>query len=247
MARQKLSKTMVEDLTPGTEDIVVWDTALPGFGVRVKPDGVRSYIVQYRNRETGASKRMTIGQHGPLLTFEQARKQARAHLADAMRGSDPSDDRRAKRKAPTLAVLAAEYLDKYATPKKRPKSVRDDRSMLQNIILPRLGSQKVAAIGRRDIEELHASLRDRPYQANRVLALLSKMFNLAVEWHWRTSNPVKGIKRYEEEKRDRWLQDDELQRLSDVLDAHPNQRAASAIGFSSSRSPHGESAGSQEG
>jgi integrase len=55
------------------------------------------------------------------------------------------------------------------------------------------------------------------------------MFNLAVEWHWCTSNPVKGIKRYEEEKRDRWLQDDELQRLSDVLDAHPNQRAASAI------------------
>ena len=229
MARQKLSKTAVEAITPGPEDIVVWDSALPGFGVRVKPTGVRSYIVQYRNRETGASKRLTIGQHGPLLTFEQARKQARALLADAMRGSDPSDDRRAKRKAPTLSQLAADYLEKYASPKKRPKSVRDDRSMLENIILPRLGSQKVAAVGRREVEELHASLRDRPYQANRVLALLSKMFNLAIEWHWRTGNPVKGIKRYEEEKRDRWLQDDELQRLCDVLDAHPNQRAANAI------------------
>jgi Arm DNA-binding domain len=89
MARQKLSKTVVEGIAPGAEDIVIWDTALPGFGVRVKPTGVRSYIVQYRNRETGASKRMTIGQHGPLMTFEQARRQARALLADAMRGEDP--------------------------------------------------------------------------------------------------------------------------------------------------------------
>ena len=229
MARQKLSKTVVEGIAPGAEDIVIWDAALPGFGVRVKPTGVRSYIVQYRSRETGASKRMTIGQHGPLLTFEQARRQARALLADAMRGDDPSDERRAKRKAPTLSDLATDYLEKYATPKKRPKSVRDDRSMLANIVIPKLGSQKVAAVGRREIEELHASLQDRPYQANRVLALLSKMFNLAVEWHWRTSNPVKGTKRYEEEKRDRWLQDDELQRLCDVLDAHPNHRAANAI------------------
>jgi hypothetical protein len=60
MARQKLSKTVVEGIAPGAEDIVIWDTALPGFGVRVKPTGVRSYIVQYRNRETGASKRMTM-------------------------------------------------------------------------------------------------------------------------------------------------------------------------------------------
>src|SRR5215207_6191622 len=106
MARQKLSKSTVEAINPGKEDIVIWDTALPGFGVRVKPTGIRSYIVQYRNRETGASKRMTIGQHGPLLTFEQARRQARAILADAMRGDDPSDDRRTKRRAPTLSMLA---------------------------------------------------------------------------------------------------------------------------------------------
>src|SRR5688572_10381739 len=78
------SKTVVEGIAPDVEDIVIWDAALPGFGVRVKPTGVRSYIVQYRSRETGASKRMTIGQHGPLLTFEQARRQARALLADAM-------------------------------------------------------------------------------------------------------------------------------------------------------------------
>jgi integrase len=101
--------------------------------------------------------------------------------------------------------------------------------MLTNIILPKLGPQKVAAVGRREIESLHAALQDRPYQANRVLALLSKMFNLAVQWGWRTDNPVKGIKRYDEGKRDRWLSDEELRRLCAVLDDHPNQRASNAV------------------
>jgi integrase len=229
MARQKLTKTSVEAIAPGPEDMVVWDIALPGFGLRVKPTGVRSYIVQYRNRESGTSKRLTIGQHGSLLTLDQAKKQARGLLADAMRGKDPVAERRTRRAAPTIAELATDYLNKYAGPKKRPKSVRDDGAMLQNVILPRFGSQKAAAVGRREIEALHASLEDRPYQANRVLALLSKMFNLAIGWGWRTDNPVKGVKRYEEEKRHRWLQDDELQRLCSVLDTHPNQRAANVV------------------
>ena len=182
MSRQKLTKTCVEAVMPGAEDILIWDAALPGFGVRVKPTGVRSYIVQYRNRDTGTSKRMTIGQHGPRLTFDQAKRQARALLIDARRGQDPVAERRSKRSAPTMTMLATDYLEKYAGPKKRPKSVRDDRAMLQNIVLPKLGSEKVAAVARRDIDVLHASLQDRPYQANRVLALLSKTFNLAIGW-----------------------------------------------------------------
>jgi integrase len=229
MIAQRLSKTTVERIEVGDRDMVVWDDALPGFGVRVKPSGVRSYIVQYRNRRTGASKRLTIGRHGPLLTFEQAKKQARALLADAMRGEDPVEARKAARKAPSVVDLAADYLERHALPKKRPKSVRDDRAMLDNIILPKLGAKKVEGVGRRDIETIHISMKDRPYQANRVLSLLSKMFNLAIEWGWRPDNPAKGIQRYHEEKRDRWLSDDELLRLCAVLDEHTNTRAANAV------------------
>lgn len=229
MARLKFTKTSVERIEPSTEDVVVWDEGLPGFGVRVKPTGVRSYMVQYRNRHTGASKRMTIGQHGPLLTFDQAKRQARTILADAMRGEDPVEERRTARKAPTVAVLAADYLERHAVPSKRPKSVRDDRSMLDKIILPALGSKKVGTVSRRDIEAIHIRLKDRPYQANRVLALLSKMFNLAVQWKWRGDNPAKGVNRFDEEKRERWLSDEELHRLCRVLDDHPNQRASNAV------------------
>jgi hypothetical protein len=130
MVAERLSKTAVERIAAAARDIVVWDETLPGFGVRVKPSGVRSYIIQYRNRDTGASRRLTIGKHGPLLTFDQARKRARGLLADAMRGGDPVEMRKTERKAPTVANLAADYLERHAVPKKRPKSVRDDRAML---------------------------------------------------------------------------------------------------------------------
>ena len=229
MIGEKLSKTVVERIKAADQDVVVWDNTLPGFGVRVKPSGVRSYIIQYRNRNTSASRRLTIGQHGPLLTFDQAKKQARAMLADAMRGEDPVEIRKTARRAPSIADLAVDYLERHAVPKKRPKSVRDDRAMLDNIILPKLGAKKVDAIGRRDVEAIQVGMKDRPYQANRVLSLLSKMFNLAIEWKWRPDNPAKGIERYQEQKRERWLSDEELRHLCAVLDEHPNTRAANAV------------------
>ena len=110
-----------------------------------------------------------------------------------------------------------------------PAPVRDDRSMLDRLILPRLGNLKVAAIGRRDVETLHTSLRTKPYLANRVLSLLSKMLNLAVAWDWRPDNPAKGIPRYHEDRRQRWLSADELARLWAALEVHPNRRAANAV------------------
>ena len=229
MIAEKLSKTVVERIKAADQDVVVWDNSLPGFGVRVKPSGVRSYIIQYRNRNTSASRRLTLGQHGPLLTFDQAKKQARAMLADAMRGEDPVEIRKTARRAPSIADLSVDYLERHAIPKKRPKSVRDDRAMLDNIILPKLGAKKVDAIGRRDIEAIQVAMKDRPYQANRVLSLMSKMFNLAVEWKWRPDNPAKAVERYQEEKRERWLSDEELCHLCAVLDEHPNTRAANAV------------------
>jgi integrase len=229
MAKQKLTKSVVESLTCGGEEYVIWDSALPGFGIRVKPSNVKSYIVQYRNRKTGASRRKTIGQHGPLLTFHKAKERARIILADALKGNDPVADDRTVRDAPTMRQLAADYLEQHAVPKKRARSVKNDRSMIDRIILPRLGSKKVAAVQSRDIQSLHVSMKKTPYQANRLLALLSKMLSLAVKWGWRSDNPVKGIERFQEERRERWLSDHELSQLLSVLIAHPNQRAANAV------------------
>ncbi|MDA1129788.1 MAG: tyrosine-type recombinase/integrase, partial [Chloroflexi bacterium] len=231
MAKQKLTKSAIEKLVAADADYVVWDAELPGFGVRVKPSGVKSYVVQYRNRKTGASRRKTIGQHGPLLTFHQARERGRITLADALNGNDPIADDRAIRAAPTMKELAADYLEYHAIPKKRPRSVENDRSMIDRIILPRLGSKKVNAVQSREIHAMHGAMKNTPHQANRVLALTSKMFSLAMKWGWRSDNPVKGIERYQEERRERWLSDDELTRLLTVLSEHPNQRATNAVRF----------------
>ena len=128
MAKKKLTKSAVERLAPSDQDCVTWDTALPGFGIRVKPSNVKSYIVQYRNRKSGASRRKTIGQHGPLLTFHKAKERARIILADALKGNDPVADDRSVRDAPTMRELAADYLEQHAVPKKRAGSVENDRS-----------------------------------------------------------------------------------------------------------------------
>ena len=216
-------------LLPAATDVVVWDTELPGFGVRVKPGGVRSYIVQYRDRQTGESRRKTIGQHGSLLTFHKAREQARIILAEALNGRDPVRTERAARAAPSVAALAEQYLAQHAVPKKRPRSVRNDRALIERLVLPRIGGKKVTAVQARDIHALHFAMKDTPYQANRLLALLSKMFALAVHWGMPGDNPVKGIQRYHEERRERWLSDTELKRLLGVLATHSNRRAANAV------------------
>ena len=85
---------------------------------------------------------------------------------------------------------------------------------------PQLGSRGVAQIQRSDIAELHHAMRDRPYQANRTLGVLSKMFNLAELWGLRadSSNPCLHVKRYKEEKRERFLSAEEFTRLGQVLD-----------------------------
>jgi integrase len=129
----------------------------------------------------------------------------------------------------TVAALAKDYLDRHALKNKRPTSIRNDRAMLEGIIVPKLGTLSLAAAGRRDIEALHHSLKATPYRANRVLSLLSKMFSLAMEWKWTTENPSKGIPRYVEDKRETWLSEEQVQSLLAALDQYPDQNAADAL------------------
>lgn len=226
----KLTKRFVDLLQPPPDsigkDLFYWDDELPGFGIRVKPSGVKSYMIQYR--QGGRSRRMTLGRHG-VLTADEARKLAKLQLGNVAHGKDPAKDRKDERRAPTVKELAQDYMERHALPNKRPSSVRNDRQMLDNIILPKLSSFKVAEVTRRDIESILLAMKAIPYRANRVRALLSKMFALAVGWGWRSDNPVLGIEKFQEAKRDRWLDNDELQRLINVLNAHPNQKCANIV------------------
>ena len=222
----KLTKRFVELLQAEGKDRFEWDDDLPGFGVRVKSSGVKSYLVQYRHE--GKSRRMTLGRHG-VLTAEEARRLAKLQLGNVAHGNDPATERKEQRSAPTMQHLADDYLERHAIPNTRPNSIRDDKGMLNNAILPRFKGYKVKDIKRRDFEPFLQGMKETPYKANRVRALLSKMFSLAIAWEWRSDNPVLGIPKFQEGKRDRWLSEEELKRLGNVLDDHPNQRAANVV------------------
>ncbi len=213
-----ITKRFVDSITPDPHKLSqYWDTSLKGFGVIVLPSGRRTYCIQYRNQNR-VLKRLKIGVHGQLTT-EEARAMARKHLASTAHGEDPAQSKKQTQELFGMQDLARDYIERHGQ-KKREKSLKEDNKLLKNIILPSLGSLKIANVSRRDIESLHLRLKNTPYQANRVVALLSKMFSLAVSWGWRLDNPAQGIEKYQEEKRDRWLNDEELQRLWRVLDKH---------------------------
>jgi integrase len=205
---------------------IVYDSQIRGFGVRITAAGAIAFILNYRVH--GRERRFTIGRWPEVSAFK-AREEA-LRLREAIRqGHDPLTDRERARGAPTLADLAQEYLRRHAEPNKAALSLRDDKRLLKAIILPRLGRFQVGAITRQDVESLHRQFNSTPVQANRVLALLSKMFSLAIQWGWARGNPARGITRYQERPRERWLQEEELRRLGEALDREADQNQADAL------------------
>jgi integrase len=225
VAVQKLTKRIVEAIRPEPQsEVVVWDAVLPGFGVRVKPSGVRSYIVQYRN-EHGRSKRGTIGSHG-RLTLDQARRQARQLLASVVAGADPVAERKAMREAPTMNDLLDRYITDHLEPHNKARTQEEFKRIVRKHIRPSMGAMKAAGVTRQDVAKLHKALDDTPRMANTVLSVLSKMFNLAEVWGMRPdgSNPVRLIKRYPENRRERFCTDSELGQLGVALSQAEQQQ-----------------------
>lgn len=214
----RITKRTVDALKPGPKDTDYWDDQLPGFGLRVKPSGVKSYVIRYRTR-TGGQRRVTLGQHGKL-TPEQARQMAQDLFAEIRKGQDPSQDRHKERSAPTLRELGERYMTDYVEVHNKPGTARETRRLLEKNLLPRLGSRKVADISYEDVARLHGSMRATPYEANRTLSLLSAMLTRAEKWGLRPrgSNPCRDVERYPETPRDRHLSCEELARLGEVLD-----------------------------
>ena len=216
----RLTKRLVETIEVATGPVYAWDDQLAGFGVKVLPSGRRKYICKYRlgGGRAGCDRWYLIGTHGQI-TCDQAREMAMQILSAVARGQDPQSNRLAAREAPTLSDLWNRYNTEHL-PRKKASSGIDDSQKARDYILPRLGRRKVAEITRADVHDLHRELADRPYQANRVLALLSKMLNLAEAWGYRPdgSNPCRHIEKYKEQARQRYLSNDELRRLGVALD-----------------------------
>jgi integrase len=227
--RQRLTDAIVRKLpVPGKGNKRIPDSEVKGFNAQVTAAGARGFVLRYRIR--GIERLYTIGTF-PAWSVSAAREEAKHLKREIDRGVDPLGEREAERDAPTVADLAARYIEEHL-PRKRPSSQRDDRSMIERDIKPALGKHKVADLQFGDVDRLHRAISKRaPFRANRVLALLSKMFSLAIRWRWRSDNPCRGVERNHETRRERYLGPAELARLAAVLEAHPERTSANLIRF----------------
>ena len=178
-AQIKITKRTVDRITGDGSDRFYWDDDLPGFGLRVRVSGRKYYVVQFR--ANGRLRRMTVGRHG-AVTPETARRRAMALISEAKGGKDPAALRDKGRKAATMKVLGKRFLEEYVPVHCKPSTAYEYRRSVKFFIDPRIGTRKVTEIQRSDIAELHHGMRETPYQANRTLGVLSKMFNLAELW-----------------------------------------------------------------
>lgn len=230
MPSAKLTKRAIDAIKPQALRFEVWDTDLKGFGLRVEPSGVKTFIIRYRPGAGGraAPKRfMAIGRHSEAFTPEQARRRARELLGAAARGDDPAGERAKHRAAASVAELAKAFMAQHVSTKRKATTAESYRHVIDAYVLPALGRHKAAAVTKADISRLHHQLATKPAIANRMAAVASSMFAWGGKQGYvpEAFNPATGVERYPERRRERFLGIAELQRLGTALSQ------AETIGF----------------
>jgi integrase len=206
-----------------------------GFVLRVTAAGAKSWCLNYRLKDTGRERRITIGSVSAWPIAEARKRGAELRrIVDA--GGDPLADREEKRAAPTVAALV-ERFGREILPGRAVRSQEEYRSMFAGYILPALGRRKVVDVSLDDVERLHRQITEsgKPSRANRVKSLVSTIFSQAIRWHLCERNPAAGVKGNREHHRERYLSPDEIERLMAVLDrrreAGRHVDSADAIGL----------------
>lgn len=140
-------------------------------------------------------------------------------MGQVAKGENPAEEISQHRKAPTIAALCERFFESHVMERCKPSTQGEYRRAIDLFINPAIGSFKTIDVERKDVAELHYKFRHKPYQANRTLGVLSKMFNLSEIWGIRPdgSNPCRHVPKYKEVKRERYLSQNELQRLGQVL------------------------------
>jgi hypothetical protein len=185
MPVRHLTDSAVRSIQAGHRQVDYWATDLQGFGLRVSPGGRKAWVLRYRL--DGRQSRLTLGVY-PHLTLADARSQAKRALGDVAHHTDPAALKQVEREAGTFGALAEVYIEKHAKVKKR--SWEADERIIKAELLPVLRHLKVKNISRGQVRELVEAVVERgaPIMANRVLALIRKMLNVAIDREWIATN-----------------------------------------------------------
>lgn len=227
----KLTKRKIDSFSyqgRGVSRDVRWDGLIPGFGIRIYPSGRKTFVLSYRCN--GRKRLMSVGSYG-VITLDEARDLARKASVNVASGIDPLDQRQLAIQGDSVADLCQAFMDRHAKPHKR--SWKDDESRIRLYIVPAWGTLKASSLKRSDVARVHRKLGEQhPYAANRLLELISKMYELGRIWAVVADdhpNPARRIPKFKEEKRDRWITPQELPRLARAIDLEPNRPARAAL------------------
>jgi integrase len=226
MAERLTDRFVTRLPAPATGNKLTYDDLVRRFAARTTAAGAKAFVLDYRRKADGLKRRHTIGSF-PDWTTLAAREEAKRLKREIDGGADPIGEQRSDREAPTVDDLCNRY-EAEQLPRKRASTQRDYRSILRVHIRPRIGKRKVAALTFSDIDDLHRAVTKASgaYRANHVIAVVSKLCSLAVQWRWRTANPCRGIERHAEDPRKRYLGGAELERLSRALVEHDDRDAS---------------------
>lgn len=220
MPTDRVTKRSVDSLKPAAIDVILWDDSLAGFGVKITPSGHKSYVVQYRPGAGGrraTAKRIVLGTHG-ALTPDEARKLAKRELGRVAQGQNPADERAKKKGERKVRELGTEYMEEVQA-RRKPSTYAEYKRLWEKHVVPTIGARTVGEVDLSHVRKLHRDLKETPYVANRVIAMLGAFFAFGEREHvkLKNGNPVRGIELYPERPRERFLTPDEFRRLGAAL------------------------------
>lgn len=222
MPTGKITKRAIDSLSPDAKVLFLWDEELRGFGLKLTPNGAKSYVVQYRlgGREA-KTRRFTIGTHGSPWTPEQARTEAKRLLTMVGQGTDPQAAAQERRRVAVDLALKSyveRFLEEYGEQNWRKDTLSGAAGNLRRYLVPVLGDKPLPSIKRSDITAvLDAIPPSKPALRRGVFANVRKLFSWAVERGDIERSPFEGMKPPAVvASRDRILSDDELRLVWDA-------------------------------
>ncbi len=192
-----------------------------GLIIRVTSSGQKTF--QLYQKHQGRPIRVSLGTF-PDMSIENARKAALKAKGSLSIGTNPNVEKNKIRQEITLKELFIMYMEKYSKIEKK-SWLYDEREI--NKYLPKWFNRKISDISKHEIARLHLKIRETNglYQANRMLERIRSMYNKAIEWGWDGVNPTKGIKKFKEKSRDRYITPAEIPLFMNALAIEKNETA----------------------